>query len=450
MKVTIIGTGYVGLVTGVSLAALGHKVVCVEINKEKMEMVKNGQPPFYERGVKELLQKLIKQKLFSVTSDLEKSVINSNVTMIAVGTPTVNNKIDLTYIKKASEQVGRALKKTKKYNVVVIKSTVLPGTTENVVKPILEKFSGKKAGVFGLCMNPEFLREGTALEDATHPDRVVIGALDEKSGKTFAKVYEKSDCPKVFTNLTTAEMTKYAANSLLATLISYSNEIARISEHTEGVDVLDVWQGVHLDRRLSPIIDGERIKPGILSYIFSGCGYGGSCFPKDTKALASFSDDIGASAELIKRVIEINRTQPERTIWHLKKALGNNLKNKKIAVLGIAFKPDTDDTRETAAFPIIEKLLLEKAQVVVHDPEVFKTTVPPELKNLAVVFAKTIEEAVKGADGVIVVTAWSHYKQLTPQFFKKYMKNSIVVDARRIYSKETFLKAGVKYMGIGL
>jgi UDPglucose 6-dehydrogenase/GDP-mannose 6-dehydrogenase len=274
--------------------------------------------------------------------------------------------------------------------------------------------------------------------------------MDEKSGKTFAKVYEKANCPKVFTNLSTAEMTKYAANSLLATLISYSNEIARISEHTDGVDVLDVWQGVHLDRRLSPIVGGERIKPGILSYIFSGCGYGGSCFPKDTKALASFSDEIGSSAELIKRVIEINRTQPERTIWHLKKALGKNLKNKKIAVLGIAFKPDTDDTREAAAFPIIEKLLSEKAKVFVHDPEVFKTAVPPELKDLPIKFAKTIEEAVKGADGVIVVTAWNHYKELLPKFFKKHMKTPVVVDARRIYSKDAFNKAGIDYRGIGL
>ncbi|MEK7161422.1 MAG: nucleotide sugar dehydrogenase, partial [Patescibacteria group bacterium] len=314
MKIVIIGSGYVGLVTGVSLSAMGHDVICVDNDKNKLAMVNRGQSPFYEKGVGELLKKVIRQKRFIVTEDLEGSVLKSEVVYIAVGTPTINNKIDLTAIKKVSEQVGKALKKSKKYHVVVVKSTVVPGTTGTVIKPILEKFSGKKAGVFGLCMNPEFLREGTALEDALHPDRVVIGQIDEKSGKAFAKIYANVDCPKIFTGLRTAELTKYASNALLATLISFSNEIARIAETAGGIDVVDVWKGVHLDKRLSPYHAGERVRPGILSYIFSGCGYGGSCFPKDTKALASYAKEIGLNVQLVNSVIDINSTQPHRVV----------------------------------------------------------------------------------------------------------------------------------------
>jgi UDPglucose 6-dehydrogenase/GDP-mannose 6-dehydrogenase len=279
---------------------------------------------------------------------------------------------------------------------------------------------------------------------------VVIGQLDAKSGKTFAKIYAKVNCPKVFVNLSTAEMTKYAANSLLATLISYSNEIARIAEHTPGVDVLDVWQGVHLDKRWSPIVGKQRIRPGVLNYIFSGAGYGGSCFPKDTKALAGFAEDLGVETPLVNSVISINHTQPHRTVWHLKKALGKNLKGKKIAVLGVAFKPDTDDTRESAAFPIIEMLIKAKAKVFSHDPEVYKRSIPAELKGLPIKIAKTELEAIKGADAVIVVTAWNQYKKLSPQFFKKNMKRPVVVDGRRIYDKNKFLKTGIIYKGIGL
>lgn len=449
MKIAILGTGYVGLVTGVSLAALGHKVVCVDNNKEKLETVRNGNSPFYEAGVSELLKTVLKQKLFSVTDDLEQAVLASQVIFIAVGTPTVQNKIDLSYIRKVSVQVGKALRKTRDYKVVVVKSTVLPGTTENVVRQNLEKYSGMKAGKFGLCMNPEFLREGSALEDAMHPDRIVIGAFDKKSAVQFAKIYQKVACPKIVTELKTAELTKYAANALLATLISYSNEIARIAESAGGIDVVDVWKGVHLDRRLTPYVGGNRIRPGILSYIFSGGGYGGSCFPKDTKALASFAEEMHVDAPLIKSVIDINTTQPHRTVWHLKNALGKNLKDKKIAVLGVAFKPDTDDVRESIAFPIIHTLLADQAKVAIHDPEVFKYSTPIQLKDLSVMLANTIEEALQDAEGVIVVTAWKHYKDLHPGVFKKHMKKPVVVDARRLYDKHVFLRAGVYYKGIG-
>ena len=292
MKIAIVGTGYVGLITGVSLAVLGHQVICIDEDPKKVSMIKNGKSPFFEPQIDQLLKKVTEQHLFTATTDLAASVLESDVTFIAVGTPTTNNRLDLSYIKKASEQIGKALKMTKKYHVIAVKSTVLPGVTEKIVKPIIEKYSKKKIGEFGLCMNPEFLREGSALEDALNPDRIVIGQIDNKSGEEFAKIYNNISAPKIFTNLQTAEMTKYASNSLLATLISFSNEMARLAEAAGGIDITDVWRGVHLDKRLSPFDGKRRIKPGILNYILSGCGFGGSCFPKDIKALANFAKDL--------------------------------------------------------------------------------------------------------------------------------------------------------------
>lgn len=450
MKIAIVGTGYVGLVTGVSLAILGHQVTCVDTYQEKVSKVNSGKAPFYEPGIDKYLEKVLKQKKLRATTKLEEAVLESDVTIITVGTPTINNKIDLSFIKEATKQIGRALAKTKKYHVVVVKSTVLPGTTKGVIEPLLEKYSKKSSGDFGLCMNPEFLREGSALEDALHPDRIVIGQIDIKSGREFARIYTKVSTAKIFTNLWTAEMTKYAANALLATLISYSNEIARISENTGNIDVIDVWKGVHLDKRLSPYNGANRIRPGILSYIFSGCGFGGSCFPKDIQALATFASGLGIEPKLIKSVIHINQTQPRRLVELLKSALGADLKGKKVAVLGLAFKPNTDDTRQSPAFTVIEKLLSENAKVTAHDPMAYQNNIPKELAELPVILANTVVEALRNADAAIIVTSWEEYVTLTPQFFKKHMKNPIVIDGRRIYDKRLFQTAGIIYKGIGL
>lgn len=450
MKVTIVGTGYVGLVTGISLAILGNKVFCVDSDKEKISIIKKGKSYFYEPDIEKYLKKVINEKRLDATENLEESVIKSDVTIIAVGTPTIKNKANLSYIIQATTQIAKALAKINKYHTVVIKSTVLPGVTEKIVKPLLEKYSNKKIGEFGLCMNPEFLREGSALADALNPDRIIIGQIDKRSGEEFAKIYKKLQVTKIFTSLATAEMTKYTSNALFATLISFSNEIARISENIDKVDVVDVWKGVHHDRRLSAMSGGKIIKPTVLSYLFSGCGYGGSCFPKDTKALAGFADELGVKASLIKSVININKTQPGRIIILLKKALGINLKSKKIAVLGLTFKPDTDDLRESPAFPVIHELLNEGAQVISHDPLAYKNDIPKKLNNLPIVLAKSAQEAVKGADAAIIITSWGEYIKLPPQFFKQNMKQPILVDGRRIYNKQTFLDAGVIYKGIGL
>lgn len=450
MKIAIVGTGYVGLVTGVSLALLGHKVICIDSDEEKVSMIKKGIPPFFEKSLERLLKKVIREGLFYASTALEESILKSNITIIAVGTPTIDNKIDLSAIKQVAIQIGKSLEKTKKYHVVAVKSTILPGTTEEIILPRIEKNSKKKIGEFGLCMNPEFLREGNAMENSLNPDRIVIGQYDNKSGKEYAKIYRKVNCPKVFTDLPTAELIKYAANALFATLISYSNEIARISENLINVDVLDVWKGVHLDWRLSPYNGKTRIKPGVLDYIFSGCGFGGSCFPKDVKALSSFADKLRVEVPIIKSVLNINNTQPYRVIQLLKKALGKNLKNKKITVLGLSFKPDTDDIRESVSIPIIEQLLFENAFVTTHDPMAYKKAPPKQLTDLSITLAKTVEEALEEADAAILVTSWQEYAKLTPKIFKKKMKQPIVVDGRRIYNKQTFLDAGIIYKGIGL
>lgn len=450
MKISIVGSGYVGLVTGISLTTLGHKVICIENNKDKVFTINSAKSPFYEPGVDELLKKAIKQGLLQATDNLEESVLDSDITIIAVGTPTVDNKTDLTAIGAASEGIGKALVKTDKYHVITVKSTVLPGVTEKVVKPIIEQYSGKTSKQYGLCMSPEFLAEGTALNDALNPDRIVIGQFDEKSGREFAKIYKKTSSPVIFTNLWTAELTKYAANSLLATLISFSNEIARIAEATGKIDVLEVWKGVHLDKRLSPINGKTRISPGILKFILSGCGYGGSCFPKDTKALAAFADELGEEASLIKSVININNTQPQRTLKLLKDVLGKDLNGKKIAILGLTFKPETDDLRESPALPIINELLNEGAIVVGHDPRAYKEGIPDQLSKLNITLADSPEEALKAADGAIIVTSWKDYINLTPKFFKENMRLPVVIDARRIYDKNNFTNAGIIYKGIGL
>lgn len=450
MNITIIGTGYVGLVTGAALAALGHKVVCVGREKGKIEKINRGTPPFYEPGFGELLKNVQKKKLLSATDNLENAVLDADVIMIAVGTPTSNDRIDLSQVRTVTKQIGEALTKSKTYQVVVVKSTVVPTTTEKVVLPLLEKYSKKKAGRgFGLCMNPEFLREGNAVYDALNPDRIVIGQYDGESGLYFAKVFKGVKTTILFTNLQTAELVKYTANSLLATLISFSNEVARIADNIAGVDVMDVWKGVHLDGRFSPMVDGKRITPGMLSYVLSGCGYGGSCLPKDTKALFSFAEGLKVETPILAGVVTINTTQPARMIDLLRLVL-SDLKGKRVALLGLAFKPNTDDIRESPALTLIHLLKNAGVIVVCHDPMAYKEREPLELQQLGVVLAETAQEALINADAAMLVTAWDEYKKLTPGLFKQTMKTPILIDGRRMYNKNFFKKEGIVYKGIGL
>lgn len=449
MKITVIGTGYVGLVTGASLAALGHTVVCIGRDQKKITAINRAKTPFYEPGLDVLLQKVVAKKRLSASGDLAACVRDADVIILAVGTPTIDNAIDLTSIQKAAEQVGRALVDRKKYQVVVVKSTVVPKTTESVVWPILTKYSKRGADTLGLCMNPEFLREGSAVADAMKPDRIVIGQMDEKSGRTYARVYQKVRTPKIFVNLRTAELTKYAANALFATLISYANEISKISEKTGNIDVLDVWRGVHLDGRLTPRVGKKRISPGVLSFIMSGCGYGGSCFPKDTKALLQFAQAQKVQSHMISSTIQVNHDQPLALVSLLEEALPH-LRGKRIAVLGIAFKPNTDDTRESPAIPVVKALVKKGAKVVVHDPQAYKKHPVAGFESDKIVYGKSARAALTGADAVVVITSWEEYAHLSGRTFVTLMKRPIVVDGRRMYDSTSLIRAGVTYKGIGL
>ena len=305
MKISVVGTGYVGLVSGVCLADRGHQVICVDKDEGKVAKISSGVAPIHEKGLDDLLARNL-EKTLQATTDLRSAVHSTDLSLIAVGTPFDGTKIDTGYVEQAATQIGEALRDKDTYHVVVVKSTVVPGTTDELVLTALEKASGKKAGVdFGVGMNPEFLREGEAIDDFMNPDRIVLGGLDERTHRTLTKVYEPfQGVDVILTNNKTAEMIKYAANSLLATLISFSNEIGNLCSSIGGIDALEVMHGVHLDKRFSPLLPGgERIRPGFISYLEAGCGFGGSCFPKDVKALIAHGGKLATSMRLLESVI---------------------------------------------------------------------------------------------------------------------------------------------------
>lgn len=408
MNISIIGTGYVGLVTGACFAKLGHQVICVDVDKEKVNKIKNSISPIYEKGLKEILQKY-KDNITATTSYTE-AIKNSDITFICVGTPSKKDgDIDLSYINKVAVSIAEEIKKKKDFHTIVVKSTVVPGTTQNHVLPLLEKNSGKKAGVdFGLGMNPEFLREGVAVDDFLHPDRVVNGFYDEKTKKILNELYKNFSCPIVETTLTTAEMIKYASNCFLAAKISFINEIGNFCKKL-GIDAYEVADGMGLDKRI------ER------SFLNSGIGWGGSCFGKDTRALRAWAKKEKIPCQMIDSSINVNQEQPLQLIKLLKKHIPI-LKGKKIGILGLAFKPDTDDIRDTRAKPIIDKLLKEKAEVKVYDPKAmdnFKKIHP------TINYCKNAEDVIKDVDAVLLTTEWDEFRKLD-------FTGKIVIDGRRL------------------
>ena len=355
MKISIVGSGYVGLVTGIGFAERGHNVIFLDVDKDKIELINSGKPPIYEKGLAELMEK--NKNRYYATTEYEEAITKSEITFICVGTPSKDDgSIDLKYVKSASKEIGKVLADKDDFHVVVVKSTVVPGTTENVVKPIIEEKSGKKAFEdFGLAMNPEFLREGNAIEDFFNPDRIVIGVKDERTKSILEELYKPFKCPKLITDIKTAEMIKYASNAFLATKISFANEIGNICKKL-GIEVYEVFRGVGLDHRINP------------AFFRAGIGFGGSCFPKDVKALIRKAEELGEEPRILKAVIEVNERQPLKLIKLLKKHIPN-LKGKTIGVLGLAFKPDTDDVRESRAIPIVRALLEERANIIAYDPK---------------------------------------------------------------------------------
>ena len=445
MKVSVMGTGYVGLVSGVCLAEKGHDVVCVDIDETKVEKINNGIPPIYEIGLEDLLKKNVGSRL-NATTDLHSAVINSDLSLIAVGTPFDGELIDLTYIKTVSRQIGEALRDKDGYHVVVVKSTVVPRTTDDVVLPILESASGKKAGVdFGVGMNPEFLREGEAIDDFMHPDRIVLGGVDDRTHAVLEELYALFKGVDVLrTNNTTAEMIKYTSNSLLATMISFANEIGNLCASIGDIDALDVMKGVHLDKRFSPILeDGTRIVPGFTLYIEAGCGFGGSCFPKDVKALIAHGRRVGEDMQLMDAVIDINRNQPQQMLDRLNKHF-SSVKDVTIAVLGLAFKPGTDDMRESPAIPVVNWLQQQGAKIKSYDP-VARHEAEEIFGSSGIEYCNEVASAIDGAEVIMLITRWDDFKAI-PRLLEGLDKQPLLIDGRRMIDKNSV----ARYEGIGL
>ncbi len=429
MNLAVFGTGYVGLVSGVCLANTGKKVYCIDINEEKIQKIRDGISPIYEPGLEDLLKK--NKDNITPTTDAASAIKEADVVMIAVGTPFDGQHIDLSYIKQAAKEIGQALRDTGRYVVVTVKSTVVPGTTMDVVRPIVLEESGKSEDEIGFCMNPEFLREGNAVEDFKEPDRIVLGVTSKKAEETMRSLYDGfPNTDIMITNPTTAEMVKYTANTLLALNISYANEIARICETLEDVDSEDVFAGVIKDKRISPIENGKRITPKLTTYLRAGCGFGGSCFPKDVKALASFARDRKVDGKLLDGLLHINKSQMEHIFeLGMEKYEGQP---KKIAILGTAFKPDTDDIRESPGIRLAEYALERGMEVHVQDYKALENTRDEYGDKLQ--YHEDPLDAAKGADVVYVATIWDDYLKISDEAFESVMsENAVMVDCRSLY-----------------
>jgi len=415
MKISIIGTGYMGLATGVGFASKKNHVICMDIDKKRLEKIEKGKSPVYETGLQDLLERVVEKRNLEVSSDLDYTVKDSDVSFICVPTPSKRDGgSDLKFIDKVSREIGVTLAKKDSYHVVVVKSTVPPRTTEKLVIPNLEEFSGKKAGEgFGVCMNPEFLREGSALEDFLNPDRIVIGELDSRSGDVLVELYANFNAPILRTNLKVAEMVKYASNAFLASKISFANEIGNLCKNL-GIDVYEVMMGVGLDHRISP------------HFLRAGIGFGGSCFSKDLKALVNKSKTIGYDPVYLEEVLNLNERQPIRIVNLLRKRVGT-LRGRNICVLGLAFKPNTDDVRGASSIGVVKELLKFGARVRAYDPRAtdnFKELFPDLL------YCKTAREALRSSDACLVLTEWEDFKNLEDKDFG-VMKNRVIIEGRK-------------------
>lgn len=445
MNITIVGTGYVGLVSGVCLASKGHNVTCVDLRKDIVENLNKGILHIYENGLELLLYQVIKNNHFRATTNISEALDQSNVVILAVGTPSENGKIDLTQIKNASIEIGNYIKESNKFLSVIIKSTVIPTTTDTFVKNIIEKTSGKKLGEFGLGMNPEFLKEGEAVLDFTNPDRIVIGYEDETTKQYLEEIYYPWNCDKIYTNTRTAEMIKYTNNTLLANLISINNELANLASEISNIDYNDVIKGVISDKRWSPIIENKRITPPISAYFTPGAGFGGSCFPKDVQAIRTQGESLGLNMNVTNAVLNTNEKQPSQVINMLKKRY-NNLTNKNILLLGLAFKPETDDIRESSSLKILSSLLENNIKVVAHDPIAIEHT-KKQYNNPNLTFTDDWIKEIATTDIIVVGTNWLEYLKLRNYFSLIKAKNILLFDTKRLFT--TIEIENINYLTFG-
>jgi len=439
-RISIIGLGPVGLVTAVCVARKGYNVVGIDLDDERLKQIRNAEPPFFEPHLAEYLKDVVGNGRLLVTRDPNSSA-ECDLTFITVGTPSNSDgSIDLTYVAHAATMIGRSLRQTHCNQLVVVKSTVAPGTARNIVKPALEGESGKTAGKdFGLCSNPEFLQEGNAVHDTEFPDRIVIGSDDpgaiKRLEELYNEMYGQEMPPTIRTTYENAELIKYANNAFLATKVSFINCIAGIAERVPHADVRTVAAGIGLDRRIGA------------QFLNAGLGWGGSCFPKDLDALVAFSRALGHSPELVEAVIVTNRRQSEKGVQLAKQAL-TSLCGRTVALLGLAFKPNTDDMRKAVSIPIVEKLLSEGATVVAYDPAAMPNA--REIFRDRIKYARNPIECLHEADCCMIVTEWNEFKTILPSTFVEQMRSPIVIDGRRIYDVDEFARTGVRLLAVGL
>ena len=431
MKIAVVGTGYVGLVTGTCLAETGNTVTCVDIDEEKVRRLQEGKVTIYEPGLAPLFDRNIKQNRLLFTTDLKEGIRGAKIIFLALPTPPgEDGSADLKYILKVAEDIGPLLES---YTVIVDKSTVPVGTAEKVRQAIA---ANARAG-FDVVSNPEFLREGVAVDDFMKPERVVVGTTAARAQKIMEELYApfvRQGNPIIFMDERSAELTKYAANSFLATKISFMNEVANLCERL-GADVDAVRKGIGSDTRI-----GKR-------FLFPGIGYGGSCFPKDVQALAKSSSDAQYDFKILKAVMEVNEAQRTTLVGRIKSHFNGNLKGKKIAVWGLAFKPHTDDIREAPALYNIERLLEEGAMVAVHDPEAMDNV--KKAMGEKIQYFPSPYEAATGADAILIATEWPEFR--APDFEKlgSVMKNKVIFDGRNLYDVEAMKELGFTYSSIG-
>lgn len=436
MRIAVIGTGYVGLVTGVCFSDLGNTVIGVDTDESKLERLKKGESPIYEPGLSEMLTINLAGKRISFTNNLQDAVDRSEIVFIAVGTPQdkKTGQADLSFVWQVARELGNAIRSGTTRRIV-IKSTVPVGTTESLEKIVRGRLKQRGVRATVACAsNPEFLREGSAVRDFMEPDRVVFGSHDDKLRAILTSLYKPLGAPILSTNPRSSEMIKYASNALLAAKISFINEIANVCEGV-GADIMDVSTGVGMDKRIGA------------AFLYAGIGYGGSCFPKDTEALVYIAGQGGVRSRILESVVAVNKAQRQRFLEKIIRFYGNRLKGKRLAVLGLAFKPNTDDMREAPSIDIIRGLMKRGARVATFDPVAMAVARP--MLPADVEYTTDPYSAARGADAVVILTEWNEFKELDLQKLKRLLKHPVIFDGRNIFSLDSMKKLGFRYTSVG-
>lgn len=435
MQLCIIGTGYVGLITGACLSEMGNYVICVDNDEEKLKKLKNGITPLYEPGLEELILANVSEGRLEFTNDLNYAVKKSIACFIAVGTPSGDDgSCDLSFVLSVANDIGKAMSECNEYKIIVDKSTVPVGTHKLVEEEIKKNYKGE----FDVVSNPEFLKQGAAVDDFLKPDRVVIGSESEKAIDIMREIYNpftRTGNPIIIMDIKSAEMTKYAANAFLATKISFANEMANISEKV-GANADLVRIGMSSDKRI-----GNQ-------FLFHGLGYGGSCFPKDVQALIKTASDFGIDSDLLKATHKVNVNQRKNFVDKILKHYNNDIKNKIFAVWGLAFKPRTNDMRESPAITIINMLLDKGAKIKAYDPKAMETA--KVIFGDKIVYSSNSYEALENADALILITEWNEFKRPSFDKIKSKLKEPIIFDGRNQYDKKRMTDRGIKYISLGI